>query len=58
MPVDLKKLGRRRFPRRTGDPLQIWDQLDRAVGKEYLRPIQETVLKQNTKSRGHCPDQA
>ena len=34
------------MPRRPIDPLEIWNQLDHAVGKEYLRAIQEAVLKQ------------
>ncbi len=46
MPIDLKKLAARTIPRRPCDPLEIWNQLDRSVGKEYLRPIQEEVLKQ------------
>jgi hypothetical protein len=46
MPIDLRKLSSRAIPRRPVDPLEIWNQLDRAVGKEYLRPIQESVLKQ------------
>lgn len=46
MPIDLRKLTPQKKPQRPIDPLDIWNVLDRAVGKEYLRPIQEQVLKQ------------
>jgi len=46
MPIDLRKLASAKKPQRPIDPLEIWNSLDRAVGKEYLRPIQEQVLGQ------------
>ncbi len=46
MPIDLQKLTPQKKPQRPIDPLEIWNVLDRTVGKEYLRPIQEQVLKQ------------
>jgi len=46
MPIDLRKLTPQKKPQRPIDPVDIWNVLDRAVGKEYLRPIQEQVLKE------------
>jgi hypothetical protein len=46
MPIDLRKLVPPKKPQKPIDPLEIWNGLDRAVGKEYLRPIQEQVLSQ------------
>lgn len=46
MPIDLQKLASSKKPQRPVNPLDIWNGLDRAVGKEYLRPIQEQVLGQ------------
>ncbi len=51
MPIDLKKLTSRKISGKPIDPLEIWNQLDREVGKEYLRPIQEDVLKRWFKQR-------
>lgn len=44
MPIDLRKLAAQKKTQKPIDPLEIWNGLDRAVGKEYLRPIQEQVL--------------
>lgn len=46
MPIDLRKLASPKKPQKPIDPLEIWNSLDRAVGKEYLRPIQEQVLRE------------
>ena len=46
MPIDLRKLATSKKPQKPINPLEIWNGLDRAVGKEYLRPIQEQVLSQ------------
>jgi len=46
MPIDLLKLVSPKKPQKPINPLEIWNGLDRAVGKEYLRPIQEQVLAQ------------
>jgi replicative superfamily II helicase len=46
MPIDLRKLASPKKPQKPIHPLEIWNGLDRAVGKEYLRPIQEQVLSQ------------
>jgi DEAD/DEAH box helicase len=45
MALDLSKLSPQAISKRPINPLEIWNQLDRAVGKEYLRPIQERVLE-------------
>lgn len=52
MPIDFRKLTSQAISGRAIDPLEIWEQLDREVGKEYLRPIQETVLKEWFARRG------
>ncbi|MDA2912935.1 DEAD/DEAH box helicase [Acidobacteriia bacterium AH_259_A11_L15] len=44
MPIDLGRLTSKTLEKRPVNPLEIWNQLDRAVGKEYFRPIQEKVL--------------
>ncbi len=46
MPIDLRKLASPKKLQKPIHPLEIWNGLDRAVGKEYLRPIQEQVLRQ------------
>jgi hypothetical protein len=46
MPIDLKKLSSEAIKKKPTHPVEIWNQLDRAVGKEYLRPIQEKVVTQ------------
>jgi superfamily II DNA or RNA helicase len=51
MSVDLRKLAAHKKSQKPIDPLEIWNGLDRAVGKEYLRPIQEQVLSQWFKQR-------
>jgi hypothetical protein len=44
MPIDLRRLISQTKPQKPLHPTEIWNLLDRAVGKEYLRPIQEQVL--------------
>jgi replicative superfamily II helicase len=46
MPINLKKLTSQAVAQKPLSPMDIWNQLDRAVGKEYLRPIQERVLRE------------
>lgn len=45
MPINLRKLTSKTLAKKPIELLKIWNQLDRAVGKEYLRPIQEKVLE-------------
>lgn len=43
--VDFGKLLGKERPRRTSDPIEIFNNLDKQTGKEYPRPPQEAVLK-------------
>lgn len=43
--VDFKKLTRRKKISGVTDPIEIFEDLDKESGKEYLRPSQESVLR-------------
>lgn len=42
--VDFKRLKEKELKSKNTDPIVIFENLDKNVGKEYLRPIQEDIL--------------
>lgn len=50
--MDFKKLLKESSSTKPIDPIEIWEKLDKKVGKEYLKPTQKPILEEwNSKRR-------